>query len=175
VDPQLIHEASQCEWDSETQTLLTPTELADDSAAMDLEDQGWWRDVVVQYETKKGLGKCSYSAPQALFDLDSTQSIKTMHEANDNASGEHSQESSKRVCILKENEQKETTRTDNSESSVVSDEGRGSKRSGHTPTSDGVRMDQESKDLDQSVEESSSSASMASAADPADDLSGTSG
>jgi hypothetical protein len=175
VDPQLIHEASQCEWDSETQTLLTPTELADNSAAMDLEDQGWWRNVVVQYETKKGLGKRSYAAPQALFDLDGTQSIKTMHEANDNASGEHSQESSKRVRISKENEQKETTGTDNSESSVVSDEGRGSKRSGHTPTSDGVRMDQESEDSDQSVEESSSSASTASVADPADDLSGTSG
>jgi len=97
VDPQLIHEVPQCQWDSETQTLLTPSELADDSAAMDLEEQGWWRDVVVQYETKKGLGKRSYASPHALFDLDGAHSMKTMHEANDNASGEHSQESSKQV------------------------------------------------------------------------------
>lgn len=175
VDPQLIHEASQCEWDSETQTLLTPSELAADSATNDLEDQGWWRDVVVQYETKKGTGKRTYAAPQALFDLDGTQSIKTMHEANDNASGEHSQESSKRVRISKETQHKETTRTDDSERSVVSDEGRGSKRSGPTPTSDEVRMDLESDDSGQSIEEVSSTASTASAADLAEDLSGTSG
>ncbi len=152
-----------------------PSELANDSATTDLEDQRWWCDVVVQYETKKGIGKRSYAAPQALFDLDGTQSIKTMHEANDNASGEHSQESSKRVRISKENQNKETTRTDNSESSVVSDEGRGSKRSGPTRTSDEVPMNLESEDSDQSVEEISSSASTASAADPTDDLSGTSG
>ena len=101
--------------------------------------------------------------------------LSKLHEANDNASGEHSQESSKCVRISKENQKKGTTRTDNSESSVVSDEGRGSKRSGPTPTSDEVRMDLESEDSDQSVEEISSSASTASAADPTDDLSGTSG
>ena len=175
VDPQLIHEASQCEWDSKTQTLLTPSEMADNSATMDLEEQGWWRDVVVQYETKKGLGKRSYAAPQALFDLDGTQSVKTMHEANDNASGEHSQESSKRVRISKDNQQPANTRTDNSESSVVPDEGRGSKRSGLTPTSDEVRINQDIESSDQSIEEVSSSASTASAADFDDDLSGTSG
>jgi hypothetical protein len=175
VDPQLIHKASQCEWDSDTQTLLTPSELADDSAGMDLEEQGWWRDVVVQYKTKKGLGKHSYASPQALFDLDGTQSIKTMHQANDNASGEHSQESSKQVRILKDNENNDKTRTDNSESSVVSDKGRGSRQSGNMPTSDGVRVDQESDDSDQSVEELSSSASTTSVANHTDNLSRMSG
>jgi hypothetical protein len=95
VDPQLIHEAPQCKWDSKTQTLLTPTELADNSASGGLEEQGWWKDVVLQYETQKGQGKRPYAVPQALFDLDGAQSVKTTHKANDNASGDQSQESSK--------------------------------------------------------------------------------
>lgn len=174
VDPQLIHEATQCEWDSKTQTLLTPTELADDSAAGGLEDQGWWKDVVLQYESQKGQGKRAYAAPQALFDLDGAQSVKTMHEANDNASGDQSQESSKRVRISKETKSSDKTMTDNSVSSVVSDEGRGRQRSGHTPPSVGVRVDQDSEESERSVEERSST-STASDADPTEDLSGTSG
>jgi hypothetical protein len=175
VDPQLIHEAPQCEWDSKTQTLLTPTELADDSAAGGLEEQGWWKDVVLQYENQKGQGKRAYAAPQALFDLDGAQSVKTMHEANDNASGNQSQELSKRVRISKETGTSEKTMTNNSERSVVSDEGRGRKRSGNTPTSVGVRVDQDSEDSDRSVEEFSSNASTASDADPTEDLFGMSG
>ena len=54
VDPQLIHEAHMCEWDSDTQTLLTPDELAENSASTALEEQGWWKDVVEQYEATKG-------------------------------------------------------------------------------------------------------------------------
>ena len=53
IDPQLIHKAPQCGWDSETQTLLTPAELTENSASRDLEEQCWWKDVVVQYETRK--------------------------------------------------------------------------------------------------------------------------
>ena len=175
VDPQLIHEAPQCEWDSKTQTLLTPSEMADDSAAGGLEEQGWWKDVVLQYENQNGKGKRAYAAPHALFDLDGAQSVRTMHEANDNASGDHSQESSKRIRISKEVGPSDKTMTDPSESSVVSDEDRGRKRSGHTPKSVGVRMDQESEESDGSVEEISLQESTASAAVPADDLSGTSG
>ena len=175
VDPQLIHEAPQCKWDSTNQTLLTPMEIADNSAAGGLEEQGWWKDVVLQYENQKGQGKRAYAAPQALFNLDGAQSVRTMHEANDNASGGHSQESSKRVRISKEAGPSDKTMTDNSESSVVSDEDRGRKRSGHTPTSVGVRVDQDSEESDGSVEETSSQESTASAAVPTDDLSGTSG
>jgi hypothetical protein len=98
-----------------------------------------------------------------------------MHEANDNASGDQSQESSKRVHISKEVVPSDKTMTDNSENSVVSDEDRECRRSGHTPTSVGVRVDQESEESDRSVEELSSNVSPASVADPPDDLSGTSG
>jgi hypothetical protein len=50
VDPQLIHEASYCKWDSETQTLQTQAELEENN-------EGWWRDVVIQYENTRGQGK----------------------------------------------------------------------------------------------------------------------
>ncbi len=71
IDPQLIHEATQCEWDSETQTLLTPSELAETSASAELEEQGWWKDVVLQYNKgKTNPGKRSYAAQNALFVLD---------------------------------------------------------------------------------------------------------
>ena len=131
--------------------------------------------MVLQYEHQKGQGKCAYAAPQALFDLDGAQSVKTMHEANDNASGDQSQESSKRVRISKETGTSDKTMTDNSESSVVSDEGRGRQRSGNTPTIVGVRVDQDSEESDRDVEELSSNASTASDADPTEDLSGTFG
>ena len=175
VDPQLIHEASSCEWDSATQTLQTPEELEENNNSMELEEQGWWKDVVVQYELQKGQGKRPYASPQALFDLDGAQSVKTMHEANDNASGDRSQDSSKRVRISEGTKPTNKPSTDHSESSVVSDEGRGSKRSGHTPTSVGVRTGLESRDEEHSAEELSSSSSTASDAAPSEDLSGTSG
>ena len=47
VDPQLIHEASYCVWDSDTQTLQTKAELDETNASNELEEQGWWQDVVL--------------------------------------------------------------------------------------------------------------------------------
>ena len=65
--------------------------------------------------------------------------------------------------------------TDKSENSVVSDEDRERRRSGHTPTSVGVRVDEESQDMEYSTGSSASVVSTASDADPTEDLSGTSG
>ena len=179
VDPQLIHEAGLCEWDSETQTLMTPEELAESTASTALEEQGWWKDVVVQYETGKGQGKRPFASPQALFDLDGAHSIKTMHEANESGSTEQSQDSSKRVRISQEQTYHEKKPTDTSVTSVVSDEGRGSKRSGHTPISVGVRDDSDGEELDFSSEESTSKdqevESTASDAAPSAESPGTTG
>jgi hypothetical protein len=49
--------------------ILSPAELAENSASADLEQHGWWKDVVEQYENKKGQGKRSYASQQVLFDL----------------------------------------------------------------------------------------------------------
>ncbi len=165
MDPQLIHEASYCEWDSTTQTLQTQAELKETNASGELEEQGWWRDVVLQFENKTGQGKCPFASQQALFNLDGAQSVKTMHEANDASSADPSQESSKRVRISKNtaNLGKSTTSPGGS---VVSDEGRDKSRSGDTPTSVGVRVDEESQDMEYSTGSSASVASTASDADP---------
>ena len=47
----------------------------------------WYKDIVKQYEQlqmEEGRGKKKYAAQHALFDLDGVQSVKTMHEKNDN-------------------------------------------------------------------------------------------
>ena len=88
-----------------------------------------------------GQGKRPFASQQALFDLDGAQSIKTMHKANENTSIAQSQDSSKRVRILQGHPSNGRAPADNSESSVVSEEGRGSKRSGHMPKSVGVRVE----------------------------------
>jgi hypothetical protein len=178
IDPQLVHEADQCEWDSETQTLLTPAELAENSNSKELEEQGWWKDVVVQHDVKQKQGKRSYASQQALFDLDGTQSIKTMHEANDGASTDLSNESSKRVKISQNNSV--TAPPGNRASNGrVSQEVRNTSRSGHTPPSVGVRDDVR-QDMEYSSEESTSSSgqdanSTASDADPSPHPPGTTG
>jgi hypothetical protein len=161
VDPQLIHEAAHCDWDSATQTLLTKAELDENNKTGELEEQGWWRDVVVQYESTKGQGKRPFASQQALFDLDGAHSVKTMHETNDNASGDQSQELSKRVRIADKTSTQDKSVSDTS-ISVVSDEDRGSKRPGDTPPSVGVRADENSQDMDYSTEGSASEASSAS-------------
>jgi hypothetical protein len=169
IDPQLIHEADQCEWDSKTQTLLTPAELAENFTSTELEEQGWWKDVVVQYEANQKQGKRSYASQQALFDLDGAQSIKTMHEANDATSTDLLNESSKRVKIsqYKSNKTPPASRVTHDRDLQ---EVRNSSRSGHTPPSVGVREDA-GQDMEYSSEEESSSSaqdvnSTASDADP---------
>jgi hypothetical protein len=181
IDPQLIHEASQCEWDSESQTLLTPSELAEDTATGDLEEQGWWKDVVLQYDNDKGKGgKRSYAAQNALFDLDGAQSIKTMHQAHDMASTDNSTTPSKRVRISNHKSKNSNNASDGSESSPGSLEGRGSRRQGHTPRSvevreDGLDPDMESVADDKQSVSSQEATSTASDADQGQHFPGTSG
>jgi hypothetical protein len=143
-----------------------------------MEEQGWWKDVVVQHELQKGQGKRPFASPQALFDLDGTQSIKMMHEANEGGSANRSQDSSKRVRIMQEDPQTEKQTTDTSETSVVSDEGR-TPQSGDTPISVGVREDSDDEEMEYSSEEDSSEDleidSTASDAAPAPAPSGTTG
>jgi hypothetical protein len=87
VDPMLVHEVEQCQWESATRTISTPAELEEDGAGKGVEEMPWYRDIVRQYEELQmdtDKGKKKYAAQHALFDLDGVQSIKTMHEKNDN-------------------------------------------------------------------------------------------
>jgi hypothetical protein len=93
-----------------------------------------------------------------------------MHEANDYASADPSQESSKRVRISNKLNEPEKSVTGSSGSSVVSDEGLVGKWLGDTPISVGVWVDKDSQDMEYSTEDSASGASMASAADSSEVL-----
>jgi hypothetical protein len=168
IDPQIVHGAEACVWNSSTQTLLTPEELDEETNVVEMEEQGWWKDVVEQYEHKHSQGKRSYASKHALFDLDGTQSIKTMHESNDNASTDLSQDSAKRVKIA-QNPKGSTKSAQRGTSGVPQQEGRGSRRQGHTPTSDEVRDDgrqeMELSSEDDSFSSAQDASSTASAAD----------
>ena len=116
--------------------------------------------MVEQYEQKQSQGKRSYASRQALFDLDGTPSVKTMHEAHDNASMDTSQGSTtKRAKPSIHPDEDKPSAADTEESAVQED--RGGKRSGHTPRSVGVREDVE-RDTESSEEESFDSANEAS-------------
>jgi hypothetical protein len=89
VDPMLVHEVDQCQWDSATRSITTPSELEEDGAGKGVEEMPWYKDIVKQYEELQveesgGKNKKKYAAQHALFDLDGIQSVKTMHEKNDN-------------------------------------------------------------------------------------------
>lgn len=85
VEPKLIHEAEDCKWDANTRTITTPQELEEDSAAGALQVASWFKDVVAQYREiqERNQGPKRYTAKHVLFDLDSTQSVKTMHAKHD--------------------------------------------------------------------------------------------
>ena len=88
-----------------------------------------------------------------------------MHEANDASSADPSQESSKRVRISKDTADIEKSTTSPG-GSVVSDKGRDKTRQGNTPISVGVRVDEDSQDMEYSSRSSASVVSTASDADP---------
>jgi hypothetical protein len=78
-DATLVAEIHDCDWNSETQTITTPHEKKEDQECEDFEAAAWYQ----QAFDLKGLGKgakpVASKAPEALFDLDAEQSIKTIH------------------------------------------------------------------------------------------------
>lgn len=85
VDPSLVHEIPHCKWNSKDQTIMTPEELEEEDTSDKLVNQSWFKDIVQQYEEQKESSKKSknYASAAALYDLDATKSVKTMHAAND--------------------------------------------------------------------------------------------
>ena len=175
VDPQLVHEAEHFQWDSATQTMLTPGELATNETSIALEEQGWWKDVVEQFEEKKRTspGKRAYASEQALFDFDGVLSIKTMHEDNDVVSHPDTTSGSKHIHIT------EGQATEIMDIELVPNEGRSRRRQCHRPKSVEVQIAPEDEDRSGSEADSSDQAdsaqSMASAAIQVHELSGASG
>lgn len=137
VHPQLVHEASHCQWDSTSQMLLTSTELEENTTEGLLEEQGWWKDVVKQFEEKQHTlpGKRANASQQALFDLDGILSVKTMHERNEIISSINSPPGSKHVHITEEHATEIMEVDDDSGDEISPDpqEGCSSRRQGNMP------------------------------------------
>ena len=62
----------------------TPGEKDERENCADIESAAWYRDEVEEHmvDNKKKI-KMQYAAPEALYDLDGDQSVKTIHEKTD--------------------------------------------------------------------------------------------
>jgi len=80
-DPTLVKEISDCDWDSDTQTLTTPEEKQQDDALDDLEGASWYKNAFDLQELGiKTLKTMADKNPEALFDLDADAlSYTTIH------------------------------------------------------------------------------------------------
>ena len=78
-DAILVKEIQDCDWDLSTNTLTTPQEKKEDQDIEDLKTAAWYK----QASDLRGLGTgtkpISNKGPEALFDLDTEQSVKTIH------------------------------------------------------------------------------------------------
>ena len=81
--PTLVSEINQYEWDEEKQELRSTKEAEDDSKLALFEKADWYFDLAkisVSPQKKKNM---EYTAPEALFNWDATQSVNTLHAKND--------------------------------------------------------------------------------------------
>ena len=197
IDPALIHDAPQCTWNSDTQTLLTAAALHEDENAGTLEEQEWWTDVVQQYEDLKGKsGKMKqYAAQRVIFDLDGSMSITTMHEKIDSAGAVRSDKHARVTFALNKHSPTDEDKDDSSEEQGATNkdpdnseeesgseneddrsEDRGGRRSGDTPISVEVRSDRDRARQEMTEDTVSlDDASTASAAGDSDGQTGTPG
>jgi hypothetical protein len=78
-DTTLVAKIHDCNWNTKTQTITIPREKEEDQDIKDLEAAAWY----MQAFDLRGLGKSMKlavtRAPEALFNLDAKQSIKTIH------------------------------------------------------------------------------------------------
>ena len=84
LDPSLIHEAENCQWDPATCSITTPEELEEEEEGEQFAKQSWFKEIVSQYEEHKQADSRrskNYASTAALYDLDATRSVKTTHEA----------------------------------------------------------------------------------------------
>ncbi len=72
-------EIDDCDWDKDTQTITTPCKKKQDHNLKELKTATWYKNAF----DLKGLGKvakpATNKAPEALFDLDAENSVKTIH------------------------------------------------------------------------------------------------
>jgi hypothetical protein len=120
----LVAKIHDCNWNTKTQTITTPREKEEDQDIKDLEAAAWYK----QAFDLRGLGKSMKPAvtraPEALFDLDAKQSIKTIHnhhltptfnllEEDDKSEGSAPTANPQPATPPRKNPNKEATRNEN--------------------------------------------------------------
>ena len=86
LEPKLVHEIDQCEYDSSTRVLTTPQDKKT-AETSSFKQMSFFQDVIGQMKAankaEKPGAKATYAAAEAVFNLDGDRSTKTMHQAND--------------------------------------------------------------------------------------------
>jgi hypothetical protein len=78
-DATLVAEIEECDWDPDTLILTTPQEKLEDKDLDELEGAVWYKNAFDLKSLNKSIRTTTNRAPEALFDLDATQSVKTIH------------------------------------------------------------------------------------------------
>jgi hypothetical protein len=78
-DATLVVEIEECDWDPDTLTLTTPQEKLEDKDLDKLEGVAWYKNAFDLQSLDKSIKTTTSRAPEALFDLDATHSVKTIH------------------------------------------------------------------------------------------------
>jgi hypothetical protein len=78
-DATLVAEIKDCDWDLDTQTLTTPQEKKEDKGIDVLENAEWYKNAFNLQSLGKTTKPTANKDPEALFDLDANNSVKTIH------------------------------------------------------------------------------------------------
>lgn len=85
-DATLVEEIGRCQWDNESMTLTTPADQETKETDELLENAIWYKDEM-GILAKEHNKKKPYTAMEALFNIDSSRSVITLHERNDKHRG----------------------------------------------------------------------------------------
>ena len=77
-----IHEAATCQLNKDTWEVTTKEEQEREENYKSIEQAAWYKDIFAQ-ESGKNKNNEEYAAPEALYNLDSGRSVKTLHERNE--------------------------------------------------------------------------------------------
>ncbi len=81
--PTLIASINTCVWDSETNTISTPEQLADDARMAEIEKAAWYKDEFGK-QMVNGMKKLKkYTDPESLYNLDGERSVRMLHARSD--------------------------------------------------------------------------------------------
>jgi hypothetical protein len=77
--PLWSQKTKDCNWDSDTQTLTTPQEKKEDKGIDELKNAEWYKNAFDMHSLGKATKPTVNKDPEALFNLDANNSVKTIH------------------------------------------------------------------------------------------------